>query len=298
MSFLILTLALLLAASDEPEPVAMVLSVSGDTKLRRMDLLRPGDEVRVPVKGSVRLVFLADGHRETLSAGNTVKITSAGGTPADAVTREKPSVPAGQVDGLRTMAASARGGVLRARGAFAPPLPLSPINGATVPGNRPTFEWAPSRNTASHVIQLFRGETDRRENLVWSGSSSKERLDFPEGRQALERGETYTLKVVAGDNETVAQGTFTVATAEQAHEFESLRKLSESLDKSDRLLAAMLYESEQVFGDSHRLFESLAKELPEEPWLILASARHLARLGRVEEAKDRERQALTLARKP
>src|SRR5262249_36812698 len=81
MLLLLLTSTLWLAASDEPEPVAMVLSVKGDVKLRRMDLLRSGTEVRVPASGSVRLVFLADGHRETLNPGGTVRITESGGTP-------------------------------------------------------------------------------------------------------------------------------------------------------------------------------------------------------------------------
>ena len=55
---LLMTLTFLLLADEKPEPVAMVLSVQGDGKIRRMDLLRPGDSVSIPAKGSVRLVFL------------------------------------------------------------------------------------------------------------------------------------------------------------------------------------------------------------------------------------------------
>lgn len=48
MSRQIWALLLFFAASDDSRPVAMVLSVQGDVKLRRMDLLRNGDRVRVP----------------------------------------------------------------------------------------------------------------------------------------------------------------------------------------------------------------------------------------------------------
>ena len=69
MLLLIVAVTLLPAASDGPEVAAMVLNVQGDVKLRRMDLLRAGALVRVPASGSVRLVFLTDGHREELSPG-------------------------------------------------------------------------------------------------------------------------------------------------------------------------------------------------------------------------------------
>src|SRR5262249_27000387 len=130
-----------LAASEEPEPVAMVLSVQGDVKLRRMDLVRTGDEVRVPLPGRIQLVFLADGHKETLGPGVTVRITSTGGTPAQAVQREAVHLPRSQLDGLRTLAASARAGVSHIRDLDAPPLPISPIEASTVLTERPNFIW-------------------------------------------------------------------------------------------------------------------------------------------------------------
>ncbi len=94
----------------------------------------------------------------------------------------------------------------------------------------------------------------------------------------------------------VAKGTFTVATGEEARAFESIQRMSRSPETSDRLLAAMLFEAGQVYDESHRLFDSLANELPAEPWVLLASARHLARLGRIDEALGRQKKALALAR--
>jgi hypothetical protein len=273
----------------------MVLSVQGDVKLRRMDLLRPGERVAVPAQGSVRLVFLADGHTETLKAGTTVRITEAGGAPTEAVTREKSKLPEGQLDGLRSLAASARAGVARLRD-FGP-LPLAPIHGATVRDDRPTFVWRAVPGAAGYDVQLFRGDTDRPDNLVRSVRVGKDQLPFPKEWPSLGRGATYTWKVLAGGKEVVAKGRLNVATKEQVRECDRLQKLADGKDVPDRLLAAMLFEAEEVYDESHRLFERLVKELPEEPWIALALARHLGRLGRSEEALSLEKKALALAAK-
>jgi hypothetical protein len=295
MLSLMVALTLLLAVSDDPESVAMVLSVQGDVKLRRMDLLKSGDEVRVPASASVRLVFLADGHRETLNPGGTVKITESGGEPTTAVTREKSKLPASQLDGLRTLAASARAGVSRVRDPVAPSPPVSPIADSTVLSDRPVFAWTAVPDIEQYDVQLFRGELDRKEDLVWSARATKARCEYPKDSPALDRGESYLWKVLVPGKDVVAQGKFSVATKEEDQDLGSVKELSQSPDVSDRLLAAMLLEAGQVFDESHRLFDRLVKELPKEPWVLLASARHVARLGRIEEAKKLEKKAMALA---
>ena len=288
MLLLIVALTLLPAATEGSEVVAMVLNVQGDVKLRRMDLLRAGAEVHVPASGSVRLVFLADGHREQLNPGAKVKLTELGGTPPGAVKREKTNLPANQLDGLRSLAASARAGVSRVRGVGAPPLPAAPVAASIVLSDRPDFAWFPVGDAKPYEIQLFGGETVRQDSVIWSATAARAHLEYPKNRPALERGGTYTWTVTAREAGAVAKGTFAVATKDQVGDFEPVCKLSRSPEKSDRLLAAMLFEAGQVFGDSHRIFESLAKEMPTEPWVIMASARHLARMGRMEEATARE----------
>ena len=291
-------LALCLLANEGPEPVAMVLGVQGDTKLRRMDLLRSGDVVRVPSPGGVRLVFLADGHKETLKSGASVRITRSGGDPAEAVRREANPIPDSQLEGLRSMATSSRSGVSRLRGIEAPPpLPASPIDASIVLSDRPSFAWRSARDVGAYEIRVFRGETDRQETLLWSLNVAKANADYPEGRRALERGESYTWVVSTPRKDVVARGRFAVATEEEARAFESIQKMSRSPDSSDRLLAAMILEAGQVYDESHRLFDSLVKELPSEPWVLLASARHLSRLGRTDEALKREKEALALVGK-
>ena len=288
-------LAFCIAASDEPEPVAMVLGVQGEMKLRRMDLLRDGDEVKVPSPGGLRLVFLSDGHREAVGPGVAVRITGSGATPTEAVRREPGRIPAGQLDGLRGLAASARSGVARIRDIGSPPAPIAPMDGAVVPTDRPAFAWEPVRGVREYQVQVFRGETDRGGNPVWSGRTTGARLDFPGDRAPLERDEAYTWTVSSPGREIVARGRFEVASEEGAREIEAIRKSSGGADSSDRLLAALLLETNRVYDDSHRLFQGLAKELPAEPWVLLGLARHVARSGRIEEALELEKRALSLA---
>jgi hypothetical protein len=297
MGMLILTwaLAYCIAANDEPEPVAMVLGVQGDVKLRRMDLLREGDEVRLPASGGLRLVFLADGHKEAVRSGATVRITGSGATPAQAVLREASRIPTRQLEGLRGLAASARSGVSRVRDIGAPPLPVSPIDGSVISTDRPAFAWRPARDVRQYEVEVFRGEADRERGPLWSARAAGARLDYPGRQPALVRGETYTWHVIASRDEIVAKGRFAVASEEEAREFESIKRLARSTDASDRLLAAMILETGQVYDESNRLFEGLAKELPGEPWVLLGFARHLARVGRVEEALSQEKEALALA---
>jgi hypothetical protein len=293
-----LLLGLYFTSNEIPEPVAMVLSVEGENKLRRLDPVRAGEVVSVPARGSLRLIFLADGHTETIPAGATVKILESGGTPAEVVKREKTRLPGGQLRGLRSLAVSARSGVSRIRDAHAPPPPLSPVQGATVLGTRPRFVWNAVPGVAEYEIRLFHGGEDRNENLVWSERVRRAGADFPDGRRALERGEKYTWKVLARGGEIVVAGAFTAATKEQAAEFEPVQRLAESEELSDRLLAAMLFEAGRIYEEAHQLLEACVAKLPGEPWVLLARARQLGRLGRTAEAMDLEGKALSLAKRP
>ena len=63
--------------------------------------------------------------------------------------REKTALPKTQLNGLRTLAASARAAVGRIRGVRATPVPEGPINDATVLSDRPTFVWPRGKMRAS-----------------------------------------------------------------------------------------------------------------------------------------------------
>jgi hypothetical protein len=177
-----------------------------------------------------------------------------------------------------------------------PPLPVSPIHGATILNNRPSFVWSPAEGAVEYRIQVYRGESVRKASLVWSEAANEERLAYPKGEQALQNGDTYTWKVSDHKGGVVAQGTFTIASEEEGRILKPLIKLSESVETSDRLLAAMLLEQDKVYDESHRLFEGLTRELPGEPWILLSSARHLSRLGRIDEAAQLEKKVKSLTK--
>jgi hypothetical protein len=282
------------AISDEREPVVMVLDVVGDVNPRRMALLRGGDLVRMPESARVRLVFLGDGHRETLSKAGTVTIAESGCMPADAAIREKSAVPTSRLPGLRAFAPSSRAGVTRLKELEFPGMPQSPINGARVLQDRPCFAWVPVPAGDSCNVRVFRGESAVEKYLLWSVRSANDRLDFPRDRPPLSRGEKYTWTVAADGKGTIAVGRFTVAAKDAVSDLETVREMSHSPDAADRLLAATLFEAASVFDESHRLFADLAKQFPAEPWVLLASARHFARIGDIDQATSRARKALEL----
>jgi hypothetical protein len=208
---------------------------------------------------------------------------------------EKEKVPASRLDGLRAMAASARAGVSRVRDLGAAPRPVSPISGSIVLSVRPELAWIGIQDVESYDVQLYRGEVESKESLVWSARAAKDHCEYPKERPALERDAIFTWKVLTPGKEVVAKGMFMVATEEEARDFDEVKKLSQSREVADRVLAAALFEGGLVYGESHRLLESLVKELPKEPWLLLARARHVGRLGRTQEGMRLEKQALALA---
>ncbi len=196
------------------------------------------------------------------------------------------------------MAASTRAGVSRVRDADAPPLPLAPIEAATVLTDRPSFVWTAVPDAREYDVQLFRGDITRKERRGRSRRSAQDHRDYPQDQPALSRDGMYTWVVSAPGKGGVARGRFAVATQDQASDFDSIRKRSRRPEVADRLLAAMLFEAGGVSDASHRLFEDLARQLPAEPWVLPASARHLARLSKTEEARARDKQAQALARRP
>ena len=172
-----------------------------------------------------------------------------------AVKCEKTKLPPGQLDGLRALAASARAGVSRVRDVGAPALPDTPIAESIILSDRPDFAWVPVGGVKPFEVRLFLGETVRQEKLVWSARAAQENMEYPKDRPPLVRGEIYTWTVTVPQEGVITKGTFTVATKDQVDDFEPVRKLSRSPEKSDQLLAAMLFEASQVYGDSHHMFK-------------------------------------------
>lgn len=299
MPYLAILLTIVLAASDDrAKPVALVLSVEGRVGLRALDVLRPGDLVRVPAAGRVRLVFRVDGHRETLRTAGTVTVTELGCAPAAAVERENARVPKSQLSGLPALDPESLPGAAVPKAFVFELPPSSPINEATVIEDRPDFAWEVIPGAEKYDVQLFRSESDQNTNLVWTVQSGTNQLKYPNGQPALSRAQKYLWTVSVPGKGPVVRGTFTVVSESQTADLRLTRKLAQSQDVADRLLAAVLFEGAGAYDESLRLFADLAKQFPSEPWILLSFSRHLAKLGKSEEAIAVEKKARALAGGP
>jgi tetratricopeptide (TPR) repeat protein len=81
-----------------------------------------------------------------------------------------------------------------------------------------------------------------------------------------------------------------VATEGEAKELAELKKLVDSKDATDWLLAAVEYEAHGVYTESLPLYEKLSKALPKEGNYHKALANYYERAGRKDEA-EKEREA-------
>jgi hypothetical protein len=295
MTLYVLTLALLLAATDSPEPVGMVLTAQGAVTLERdgakprrlgaMDLLRAGDRLRAASDGEATVIFLADGGRERLRAKAQATVGPKGCDPADAVERlAGPPLPPAQLESLRELARSSRGavGVLRGEPPATPQV-VTPMYGATVLTDRPALTWLPKEGADSYQVQLLSGDGQR---LLWKETTKETRLTYPEKQKPLRPGVKYLWRVAARKGEDppaeVVDSKFSLATKGEAEMLAKVKPLAGSTDPADQLLAATLYEAHGVSGEALALYEKLAGQRPTEPNFQLALASYYERAGRAD----------------
>jgi hypothetical protein len=148
-----------------------------------------------------------------------------------------------------------------------------------------------------YEVELFHAPANADEKPVWRQRTRAPHLEYPAARPALERGGNYRWRATVVGKGPVTEGRFRVASREEDRDLLSIRQLAGSKSPSERLFAAMLFEARRFHGESGPLFEALVKELPDEPWVVLAWARHLGRVGRSDEARHLEKKALDLASK-
>lgn len=293
-----------------------------------MDLLRPGDRLAVPAGGEAHLFFLDDGHKEVLAAGKTATVQAAGCKPPAAVARKLPCKlgkraledlkrrrpPLARVSSFSyklgklalkdlkgDLAAGRLGGVLL-RGADDPlPPVLTPLPGANVLSPRPALSWPAVEGAKSYIVALFTGPDTKDLQKVWRIETKANRLPFP-AKQADLQSVTYRWSVVArlkdDDREIVSlkQARFSVATKREVRLLQEAKKLAESSDPADVLLAVGLYESRAVHDEALKLYEKLVKQAPEQARFHEALARYYEAGGRAELAK-KERDTAARLRK-
>jgi hypothetical protein len=307
----VLTGALCVLGADAVSPVAMVLTTKGEVtlerdeskprRLRRTELLRPGDRLGAAADAGAVLIFLEEGHYERLKPKARATVGDKGCTPAEAVEPiEGKKLPPAQLESLRDLARSSRGAVAVLRGRPpATPQAVTPLYDATVLTTRPTLTWQPGEKVESYQVQVWSGDGQRR---IWRATTTAERLEYPPKEPALKPGTKYLWRVTArgAKDEDLGQlvdSKFSTAGKEEVEELAALKPLAASADEADLLLAALTYQAYGVYGEALALYEKLAAKQPDEPSFQLALASYYGRAGRTKEAAAAREMAKKLGAK-
>jgi hypothetical protein len=304
--YLLCTL-LWMAAAEPALPVAMVLDVAGKATLQRsdgpaqvlqtMDLLRPGDRLKV-ADGAVRLVLLNDGHGERLPAKAEVTVGDQGCQPAEAVERLPRKLSAAQLKRLRGLAQSNRAGVgvLRSPESDAVPA-VTPLFGSMVVSERPTLTWPAVSGATGYEVRLVSGQ-GKEERLEWKATTTESRLRYPDGQPPLPAGVVRYWEVRAqlpgGKEQVAVRSKFNLATETERASLRKLERLVDSSDAADWLLAAASYEAYFAYDEALRLYEKLAQRHPEAAHVHTALASYYARAGQKEKSEASRQRAKQL----
>jgi hypothetical protein len=301
-----LTIALLLLLSATPRtPVAVVAAVKGSVTLRHhgrparpaavMDPLYAGDRLAAPAEGGATVIFFANEHRERLKPKAQATVGTSGCSPAGAVEPLKP-LPRGASEnlaGLLGMGASGRAGATVARDPNLPPDPprVTPMFGATLLDDRPTFTWPAFAGATGYRIHLVTGGG----KPVWGATTAEPRLPYPESEKPLARGREYSWYVKAtvnGAEQLGVESRFAVILAAERVALAPLERLAASQDPADLLPLVIAYQRSGVYEETLALYERLAQLQPDAPFFPAAMSSLYERAGRPDDAKAaRERAA-------
>jgi hypothetical protein len=289
----------MVAADEQPKPVAMVLTVKGEATLQRgdqkaeplreMTLVMPGD--LVTGADAVRVVFFTDGHVEAIKPKTKATAAAEGFSPADAVEVQPKKLKGEQIRNLRDYAATSRAGVGVPRGPTvrAGSLPGNPPSGCAVLKVRPTLRWEAVAKATAYIVEL----RDESGKVLWRETVKNPELVYPERRRPLEYSGSYQWKVTAKmpqeeDDRAFEANILLVVTESELKELEALKPLTDSKDPADWLLAALSYEAHGVFAEALALYEKLAQQAPDQAKYHQTLATYYDRAGRIDDA-TRER---------
>lgn len=287
------------------KPVARILDVQGKVTIERSkDSVRPaqvfgtvyeGEKLLVAEKSGAVLAFRGDGHLERLKPGSTATAAAAGCRPATAV--EQVAVAQGEQDAvggaIRELKPVTQGGVTivrsPGRNGGPPPLPprTSPIVGATIASQRPTFSWPSVQNAASYEVEVSSGG-----ERLWTGKTEKTTLEYG-AKTLLQAGFAYRWQVLAtmadGSAKQACEGEFTVGADPQRDRAAEMARLAAGDEPARVALAAAWLEENGFAEEALAAHERLARLMPEAAPVQAVLFDLYARAGRPEDAaKARE----------
>jgi tetratricopeptide (TPR) repeat protein len=318
MVSLALVLALSVPAADPLVPVALVAEVKAPVSVGRgkkkvafseSDYLLPGDRVEVGKGGSLKLLLLGDGTRLRVKEGQAVVGEKGCDPAASAEVLEGPRPDPELLRYLREAyrertAGRAAGSVLRGGGAVPAEVErargVAPLFGAWVLTDHPTLTWPGLPQAKGYRVTLLSGAEGRDEKVLWRATTDKTVLPYPEEEKVLPPGLKYRWRVAAqldGGEKEVAESMFFVATPREMDRLRRLRRMAESEDPADRLLAADAYDAAGVYDKALPLYEKLAEKFETAAGYQLALAAYYDRAGQKDKAEAARKRAKVLGAK-
>jgi hypothetical protein len=276
MNLVLLTVRLLFGADDAPKkpqsarPTAIVIKVKGMVTAKGRDGQRPvgpgeyflpGETVAAAADAEAMLVFLVPNERRRLRAGASATLTRDGCEPAHAVEPAGPTkLSRKNLTKVREVEVREGGGVGVLRGGEpTTEARTTPLFGTFILTTRPTFTWPPVARAEAYGVELKDGA-----GRVWKVDTREARLDYPAKEKPLQLGQKYLWSVnarLSGGEEKIVvdESNFKLVLKGESEALVPVRKLAESDDAEDLLLAAAAYEGYGVLDEALRVFEKLAQ---------------------------------------
>lgn len=311
-----LLLALAVTTQDQPverpPPVAVIVEIVGKPTrtiagaakpARRLDLLRPGDEVSAGPGAGLSVVFVADGHIERLAAGSSIRVAETGGVDARGTVERRPSgmsEPNLQAFRDRIRGGRIGGGVFRS-GEARPA--VAPVEGTVVAVTRPAFRWPSAPVAATYRLELLSGAATTAEKVLWSRTTKAAEIAYPDDVRPLKRGLRYRWRVVAVGAEgieapVVRESRFLVGPASLEPQAAALTRQAREGEPAEQLLAGIALESLGLLDELYPLYLRLAERAATDPNLWIKAADAAARAGHPEEAARFRARAESLGWEP
>jgi tetratricopeptide (TPR) repeat protein len=171
---------------------------------------------------------------------------------------------------------------------------VTPMFGAAVLSERPTFAWRAADGVKSYRVELLSGAG----HVRWSAATTTPQLPYPKDQPPLALGRIHFWKVtarLAGDETAaIVDSKFFTATRTEIDELTALPQLDSGSDAADLLMAATVYEAHGVYDEALRMYQLLAKQSPKEANFHATLANYYERAGRPQEANDSRERAIQL----
>jgi hypothetical protein len=300
------------APLDRPPPVAVIVEVHGQAsrsdgkasrRVRRLDLLRPGDKVSAGPKGSVTVFFAADGHLEKFGPEATMTVTRTGGKATGGVERLPPTLSGANLEALRAMIRSGKIGGGTFRGNEPPRPAVAPVDGTIVVTDRPVLRWPAVAGATGYRVVLLSGTTGANEKEIQNQETKGTEWAYPADAPPLVRFRTYRWWVAAKTSDgrekrIIKESRFTVGSAEMEKQATALAELAKKETPVDLLVAILGFESLRLLDELYPLYTKLAKQIEDDANLWAKVAEYAARAGRPKEAAAALKKARELGWKP